>query len=304
MANPLWPALPLEPWQPTYETLHLWTQIVGKIRMAGNPWVNHSWHVPLYVNARGLTTSLVSQGERAFEIEFDFVAHRLRIATTDRGERAFALEPMSVATFHRKLVAAMGELGLHLRIHGWPVELPDPILPFAEDEKHASYDAEAVQRFWRALVPIHRVFTRFRAGFSGKVSPVHFFWGAFDLAVTRFSGRTAPKHPGGAPNCPNWVMEEAYSHEVSSVGFWPGAGLGEAAFYSYAYPEPEGFAAYAVRPKAAYYHGDLHEFVLPYEAVRTAADPDAALLDFLQSTYDAAADLAKWDRSTLERVLP
>jgi hypothetical protein len=299
--NP-WPALPLDQWQPTYETVHLWSQIVGKIRMSQMPWINHSWHVPFYVTARGLTTSLIPRGNRAFQIDFNFRDHRLQIDTAEGDRRSFALQPMSVADFYRKTMDALSELDLGLRIYSKPVELPDPIQPFYENETQASYDPEAVGRFWKALVQIHRVFTEFRARFIGKVSPVHFFWGAFDLAVTRFSGRTAPKHPGGAPNCADWVMEEAYSHEVSSAGFWPGAGLGEAAFYAYAYPAPERFDTYPVKPEAAYYHKDLGEYILPYEAVRTAENPDALLLDFLQSTYEAAAELAAWDRGALERT--
>jgi hypothetical protein len=258
----------------------------------------------LYVTARGLTTSLIPHGTRGFEIDFDFIDHRLHLAGTDGERRSFGLQPMSVADFYRKLMRALGELEIETRIWPMPVELPDPIEHFAENRQQAAYDAEAVGRYWRALLQVHRVFTVFRARFIGKVSPVHLFWGALDLAVTRFSGRTAPKHPGGAPNCANWVMEEAYSHELSSAGFWPGAGLGEAAFYAYAYPEPKGFSDFPVKPEAAYYHRDLGEFLLPYEAVRTAADPDAALLDFLQSTYEAAAELAGWDRGALERELP
>ena len=302
--NEHWPALPLEPWQDTYATLHLWTQIVGKIRMAQMPWINHSWHVPFYVTARGLTTTLIPYGHRGFEIDFDFFDHRLRIADSDGERRSFALQPMSVADFYRKLMRALGELDIEVRIWPMPVELPDPIQPFPENETQAAYDAAAVGRYWRALLQIHRVFTLFRARYIGKVSPVHLFWGALDLAVTRFSGRRAPKHPGGAPNCADWVMVEAYSHEVSSAGFWPGAGLGEAAFYAYAYPEPKGFSDYPVKPKGAYYLKEMGEFVLPYEAVRTAGDPDAALLDFLQSTYEAAAEHAGWDRGALEAELP
>ena len=299
-----WPSLPLEQWQDTYTTLHLWCQIAGKIRMVQMPWINHSWHVPFYVTARGLTTSLIPYGNRGFEIDFDFFDHRLRLASSDGQRRSFALQPMSVADFYRKLMRALGELDIEPRIWPMPVELPDPIQHFADNHQQTAYDAEAVGRYWRALLQIQRVFTVFRARYIGKVSPVHLFWGALDLAVTRFSGRTAPTHPGGAPNVANWVMEEAYSHELSSAGFWPGAGLGEAAFYAYAYPEPEGFSDYRVKPEAAYYLKEMGEFVLPYEAVRTADDPDAALLDFLQSTYEAAADLAKWDRSGLERELP
>ena len=302
--NDHWPSLPLEPWQDTYTTLHLWSQIVGKIRMVQTPWTNHSWHVPFYVTARGLTTSLIPYGNRGFEIDFDFCDHRLHLASSDGEQRSFSLEPMSVAEFYRKLMRALGELQIETRIYPMPVELPDPILAFPEDEQHASYDAYAVGRYWQALLQINRVFTEFRARFIGKVSPVHLFWGALDLAVTRFSGRPAPKHPGGAPNVADWVMVEAYSHELSSAGFWPGAGLGEAAFYSYAYPEPAGFSDYKVKPAAAYYLKEMGEYVLPYEAVRTADDPDATLLDFLQSTYEAAADLAEWDRNALESTLP
>ncbi|MFK7846539.1 MAG: DUF5996 family protein [Rhodothermales bacterium] len=295
-----WPSLPLDAWQDTYETLHLWSQIVGKIRLTLMPWVNHSWHVPLYVTVRGLTTSSIPYKAGAFEIEFDFHAHTLTISTTQGARRSFALEPMSVAAFYQKIMQALNELDIDVSIWPMPVEIPGPVKIFPEDEDHRSYDKKSVAQFWRALQHIHRVFTTFRAGFKGKVSPVHFFWGAFDLAVTRFSGNTAPKHPGGAPNLANWVMEEAYSHEVSSAGFWPGAGLGEAAFYAYAYPEPAGFKEYAVLPEAAYYSKEMGEFLLPYEAVRTAENPDAALLAFLQSTYEAAANLAGWDRAELE----
>ena len=296
-----WPSLPLDRWQDTYETLHLWSQIVGKIRLSQMPWLNHSWHVPLYITVRGLTTSLIHYKTRAFEIEFDFHDHVLNIVTSEGDHRSFSLESMSVANFYQKTMQALDELGIVVRIWPMPVEIPDPVQIFPENEEHASYDREYAERFWRALQHTHRVFTAFRARFIGKVSPVHFFWGAFDLAVTRFSGQTAPKHPGGAPHLANWVMEEAYSHEVSSAGFWPGSGLGEAAFYAYAYPEPDGFRKFAVRPDAAYFHEELGEFILPYEAVRMADDPDAALLDFLQSTYEAVADLAGWDRSSLER---
>lgn len=296
-----WPPLPLQDWQDTCATLHLWTQIVGKIRLSRMPWINHSWHVALYVTPGGLTTDSMPAGDRGVEIVFDFVDHRLRIGTTDGERRSFPLGPMSVAAFHRRLFRALGELGIETHIWPMPVEIPDPIQPFTENEDQRSYDPEAVGRYWQALVQIHRVFTEFRSRYIGKVSPVHFFWGAFDLAVTRFSGRSAPKHPGGAPNCADWVMVEAYSHEVSSAGFWPGTGLGEAAFYAYAYPEPEGFRDHAVQPAEAYYHQDLREFVLPYEAVRTADDSDGVLLDFLQTTYEAVADNAAWDRSALER---
>ena len=300
-----WPALPpLQDWQDTFETLHLWTQIVGKVRLACAPWVNHSWGSALYVTTRGLTTSLVPHGSRAFTIDFDFVNHALRLTTAEGDERSFALRPMSVADFYRRMMRALDDLGLAVSLFPQPVEIPDPIQPFPEDKTHASYDADAAHCFWRALVQVHRVFSAFRARFIGKGSPVHFFWGAFDLAVTRFSGRPAPTHPGGAPNCADWVMEEAYSHELSSAGFWPGTGLGEAAFYAYAYPEPEGFQAREVAPPEAHFHEELGEFILPYEAVRTASDPDEQLLQFLQHTYAAAADLADWDRAALERNAP
>ena len=297
-----WPSLNLDQWQDTYETLHLWSQIVGKIRLSQMPWCNHSWHVPLYTTVRGLTTSLVPYQKRAFEVEFDFHKHLLRITTSEGDHRSFPLEPMSVADFYKKITRSLDELGITVHIWPMPVEIPGPVQIFPDDEVHASYNRTSVERFWRALIHVHRVFTVFRARYIGKVSPVHFFWGAFDLAVTRFSGDIAPKHPGGAPHLANWVMEEAYSHEVSSAGFWPGAGLGEAAFYAYAYPEPDNFRKYAVLPDAAYYHEQLGEFVLPYEAVSTADDPDATLLAFLQSTYEAAADLAGWNRSLLERT--
>jgi len=298
---PAWPKLPpLADWQDTLETVHLWTQIVGKIRLEQGPWINHSWGAALYVTTRGLTTSPIPYGKSTFAIDFDFTEHALRITTSTGENRAFALEPMSVAAFYGKTMEALKDLGMEVDIYRKPVEIPDPIQPFPEDETHASYDADAVHRFWRALVQVDRVFTAFRSRFIGKVSPVHFFWGAFDLAVTRFSGDDAPKHPGGAPNCADWVMEEAYSKELSSAGFWPGTGLGEAAFYSYAYPEPDGYRDRAVQPEAGDFLDDMGEFVLPYEAVRTADDPDAALLSFLQTTYAAAADLADWDRDALE----
>lgn len=300
--NVIWPELPLEPWQETCETLHLWSQIVGKIRLSKMPWINHSWHVPFYVTARGLTTSSIPYETRTFEIEFDLNDHRLHVATSEREHRSFGLGPISVADFYWKIMEVLDELDIETRIWPVPVEIPNLARPFPEIEDKASYNPEAVRRFWQVLLQVHRVFTDFRAEFIGKVSPVHFFWGAFDLAVTRFSGRPAPKHPGGAPNCADWVMEEAYSHEVSSAGFWPGPGLGESAFYSYAYPEPEGFSGSTVAPEAAYYHEQLGEFVLPYEAVRTADDPDTMLLSFLQSTYRAAADLGGWERSALERA--
>lgn len=297
-----WPELPpLADWEDTVATVHMWTQVVGKVRLELGPPLNHSWGVALYVTPRGLATGPVPHGARSFEITFDFVAHALRIVVSDGSERAFALEPMSVSAFYRKTMAALRELGLGVDIFARPVEVEEAV-PFAQDEQHASYDADAVYRFWRALVQAERVFAGFRARFIGKSSPVHFFWGAFDLAATRFSGRTAPPHPGGVPNCPDRVMVEAYSHELASAGFWPGTGLGEAAFYAYAYPEPDGFRTAAVEPDAACYHDGLREFILPYEAVRTAPDPDAALLAFLQSTYETAAELGAWDRAALERA--
>lgn len=295
-----WPELPLEDWQDTFETLHLWTQIVGKIRLAQTPWINHSWHVPLYVTARGLTTSAVPYGGRCFQIDFDFFDHRLLIDASDGGRRVLELSPRPVADFYQEVMATMGHLGMPVKIHGSPNEVEEPV-PFADDQRHSAYDGDAAQRFWRILVHAQRVFQRFRARFLGKNSPVHFFWGSFDLAVTRFSGRPAPPHPGGVPNLPDWVAREAYSHEVSSAGFWPGGGPHPfPLFYSYAYPTPEGFGAAAVEPEAAFYSEELGEFVLPYDAVREAESPDEALLAFLESTYRAAADLAHWDREALE----
>jgi uncharacterized protein DUF5996 len=295
-----WPALPYESWKDTYATLHLWTQIVGKIRLAQTPWTNHSWHVTLYATPRGLTTSAIPYDGRAFQIDFDFIDHALLIGTSDGDVKRLPLAAMSVADFHDRLMAGLAELQIGVRIHGRPNEIPDPI-PFRDDRQHAAYDPDYAQRFWRVLLQADRVFKQFRTGFLGKVSPVHFFWGSFDHAVTRFSGRKAPMHPGGIPYLPDLVTREAYSHEVSSAGFWPGGGaIDYPAFYSYAYPAPEGFATAPVRPGAAFFHETLGEFILPYEAVRSAAAPDAALLDFLQSTYEAAADAAGWDRAALE----
>ncbi len=291
---------PLEDWQDTYATVHMWTQIIGKIRLEFAPDINHCWGSTLYVTTRGLTTSPIPYGIFTFAIEFDFIAHALRISTSQGTGQSFALQPMPVADFYRKVMEALGELGITVGIFTRRVEVKVAI-PFEQDTQHASYDADAVHRFWQALVSAGRVFTDFRARFTGKASPVHFFWGSFDLAVTRFSGRTAPRHPGGVPNLADRVVQEAYSHEVSSAGFWPGTGLGEAAFYSYAYPAPAGFDKYPVQPKEAYFHTGLGEFILPYEAVRTAQDPTQALLRFLQTTYDAAATLADWDRAALER---
>ena len=295
-----WPELPTAAWRETYETLHLWTQIVGKIRLARTPWLNHSWHVTLYVTARGLTTSAIPDGARSFQIDFDFIDHALRISTSDGTARQFALAGKSVAGFYTAIMADLAELGIDIAINETPNELPDPI-PFSQDSRHASYDPDAVRRFFQILRNAERVFEQFRTGFLGKASPVHFFWGSFDLAVTRFSGRRAPRHPGGVPHLPDEVAWEAYSHEVSSAGFWPGSGaIDYPAFYCYAYPEPAGFRTAPLRPDAAFFSEALGEFILPYDAVRTAAAPDQALLEFLQSTYEAAADTAKWDRDALE----
>jgi len=295
-----WPELPLAAWRETYATLHLWTQIVGKIRLARTPWLNHSWHIALYVTARGLTTSPIPDGGRTFQIDLDFIDHVLRISTSDGAQRQFALAGQSVASFHAAIMAALAELGIHIAIDEMPNELPEPIR-FSEDNQHASYDPHAVRRFLQILVNVDRLFKQFRTGFLGKASPVHFFWGSFDLAVTRFSGRRAPRHPGGVPHLSDDVACEAYSHEVSSAGFWPGSGaIDYPAFYSYAYPEPAGFRAAKVKPDAAFFSEAVGEFILPYDAVRTATDPDKALLEFLQSTYEAAANAAKWDRDALE----
>lgn len=296
-----WPALPFEAWKDTCATLHLWLQIVGKIRVAQCPWVNHSWHVTLRVTARGLTTPPIPHGANSFQIEFDFVQHQLHIRVTNGGDASLPLEPQTTAAFYRGLMSALQELGVPVAIHTMPNELPSPI-PFDRDEVHRSYDREYVNRFWRVLVQADRVFENFRARFIGKCSPVQFFWGSADLAVTRFSGRRAPAHPGGIPHLPDWVAREAYSHEVSSCGFWAGGEqYPQAVFYAYAYPEPAGFAAARVGPGAAHYSAELREFVLPYEAVRQSDSPDAALLEFMQTTYDAAATLGAWDREALER---
>jgi Family of unknown function (DUF5996) len=303
MSNALpspWPDLPIAAWRETYDTLHLWTQIVGKIRLARAPWLNHSWHIALYVTARGLTTSPIPDGIRTFQIDFDFIDHHLRISSSDGAQRQLALAGHSVASFYAAVMAALAELGIHIVINEMPNELPDPVR-FSLDQKHASYDPDAVRRFLQILVNVDRVFKQFRTGFLGKASPVHFFWGSFDLAVTRFSGRRAPRHPGGVPHLSDEVTCEAYSHEESSAGFWPGSGaIDYPAFYSYAYPEPAGFRATQVRPDAAFFSEALGEFILPYDAVRTAAQPEQALLEFLQSTYEAAANASKWDRDDLE----
>jgi len=299
-----WPELPTAAWRKTYATLHLWTQIVGKIRLARSPWLNHSWHVALYVTTYGLTTSPIPDGTRAFQIDFDFIHHHLRISTSSGATRRLALAGHSVASFYTAMMTALAELDIHIAIDDMPNELPDPIR-FSEDHLHAFYDPDAVRRFLQILVNVDRVFKQFRTGFLGKASPVHFFWGSFDLAVTRFSGRRAPRHPGGVPHLSDAVACEAYSHEESSAGFWPGSGaIDYPAFYSYAYPEPAGFRSTRVRPDAAFFSEALGEFILPYDAVRVADATDQALLDFLQSTYEAAANSANWDRAALERTAP
>ncbi len=295
-----WPDLPYAAWRPTYETLHLWTQIVGKIRLMREPWLNHSWHVPLYVTARGLTTSPVPAGGRAFEIDFDFVDHLLWVRASDGQVRQVMLAPKPVAEFYVEVMTALAELGLDTPITTAPCEIADRI-PFDRDSVHASYDRDHARRFWRILLSTHEVFSRFRTGFLGKASPVHFFWGSFDLAVTRFSGRRAPLHPGGALHLSDSVTREAYSHEVSSAGFWPGGGpIDYAVFYSYAYPAPDGYASASVRPQQAFFSKTLGEFLLPYEAVRQAENPETTLMAFLQATYELAADLGAWDRAALE----
>ncbi len=297
-----WPELAYEAWRETAATLHLWTQIAGKVRLSLTPWVNHSWQVPLYVSARGLTTSPIPYQGEIIELEFDFLHHRL-LGRSSRGEEhGFALEPQAVADFYMQVRELMRALGVVVSINERPSELADAI-PFPQDRTHAAYDAAAAQCFWRTLMKIDTVLKLFRSGFIGKVSPVHFFWGSFDLAVTRFSGRPAPRHPGGVPGLPDAVTREAYSHEVSSAGFWPGNdAFPRAAFYSYAYPEPEGFRQARTVPGAGYDTG-LGEFILPYELVRKSPDPEAMLLEFLRRTYGAAADCGHWDRKALECVL-
>ncbi len=296
-----WPNLPFSEWRGTCETLQLWTQVIGKIRLAQAPLINHWWQVPLYVTSRGLTTSPIPYGTWSFQIDLDFIDHQLMIATSNGATETIRLRPSTVADFYGEVMQRLKSLGLDIRIWTRPVEIPDPI-PFEQDRQHGAYDPDYANRFWRVLVQADRIFTAFRARFLGKASPVHFFWGSFDLAVTRFSGRRAPPHPA-APNVADRVTREAYSHEVSSCGFWPGgAGLEQPIFYSYAYAEPEGFKAAPIRPKSAFYSRELGEFILPYHEVREATAPEETLLDFLQSTYEAAADLAHWDRAALERA--
>jgi hypothetical protein len=300
-ASEFWPELDYTAWSDTCSTLHLWTQVIGKIRLSKTDWVNHSWHVALYVTPRGLTTSPIVDGFRQFQIDLDFIDHRLVVQVSDGSTRSLHLRPMTVADFYGSVLDLLGELNIQARIHELPNELPDPIR-FSDDRTHDAYDAEYANRFWRVLLQTDRLLKRFRAAFAGKCSPVHFFWGSFDMAVTRFSGRPAPTHPGGFPNLPDRITREAYSHEVSSAGFWPGGGPTDyAAFYSYAYPVPEGFGEAVPKPDGAFFDKGLGEFLLPYDAVRRAEDPDKMVMDFLQTTYEAAANAAGWDRVHLER---
>jgi hypothetical protein len=282
----------------------MWTQIVGKIRLTLSPWTNHSWHVTLYVTSRGLTTSPIPYGSYTFEIRFDFIDHELRILKSDGATRTLKLQPQSVAKFYKAVMKALNDLELPVKINMLPNEVENPVA-FDQDEEHRSYDREYANRFWRVLVQSDRVFKEFRSRFCGKCSPVHFFWGSFDLAVTRFSGRPAPPHPGGVPHLPDAITREAYSQEVSSLGFWPGnAAAPTPLFYSYAYPEPPGFADAKIQPDAAFYETKLREFILPYDAVRNGEKPDQVLLDFAQGTYDATSTLGKWDRAALEEKKP
>ncbi len=298
----IWPPLPFSEWQSTAETLHMWTQIVGKVRLALTPWINHSWHVTLYLTSRGLTTSPIPHGFDTFEIRFDFISHELRILKSDGAVRVLPLRSQSVAAFYREVMGALEQLALSVKIDRMPNEIAEPIA-FDEDETHCAYVPEQAHRFWQVLRQSDRVLKKFRSRFCGKCSPVHFFWGSFDLAVTRFSGRAAPPHPGGVPHLSDAVTREAYAQEVSSVGFWPGnASSPTPVYYSYAYPEPPGFAEAKVQPPEAGYYAPLREFVLPYDAVRSAASPDDLLLTFAQSVYDAASTLGKWDRATLEEA--
>ncbi|PZV11091.1 MAG: hypothetical protein DCF20_20195 [Pseudanabaena sp.] len=297
----LFPSLPLAEWQDTYATLHLWTQIVGKIRLALSPTVNHWWHSTLYITPRGLTTGIIPYKTRAVEIRFDFIDRQLHIESSDGATQTVALMPRSVADFYQAVIAALKAISIEVRIWTMPQEITNPI-PFDRDDEHATYGPESAQRFWQILVQTDRILRTFRSNFIGKSSPVHFFWGSFDLALTRFSGRAAPQHPGGVPGMADWVTREAYSHQVSSCGFWAGdRAVTEAVFYAYAYPEPEAFQTYPIYPKEAFYNSKMREFILPYEVVRQAADPEAMLLTFLQSTYEATANLAHWDRGLLER---
>ncbi len=298
-----WPELPWREWQPTIATVHMWTQIVGKIRMALAPPLNHWWHVPLYVTARGLTTSPIPYRRRSFQVDFDFVDHRLLVTDSSGGSLSMALEPKSVASFYREFMDGLQRLGINLRIWSRPVEVADAI-PFELDELHASYDPGHARALWDGLLQADRVMKAFQSGFVGKASPVHFFWGSFDLAAARYSGRPAPRHPGGAPNCPAWVMEEAYSREECSIGWWPSSEPPGPSFYAYTYPEPAGFRDAPIRPVGALFDAQLGEFVLPYDVVRRSSDPDAAAREFFQSAYEAGADLGRWDRLSLEPARP
>ena len=300
-AQAAWPELPFNDWQDTAETLHMWTQIIGKIRLAQSPWLNHSWQVTLYATPRGLTTGTIPHGHQTFSIDFDFIDHRLHVRSSSGGMADLPLHSQDTADFYAAVMGSLDELGLPVSINTSPNEVEEPI-PFPEDRTHKTYDAAAVNRFWSVLCQVDRVFSAFRAEFQGKSSPSHFFWSSFDLAVTRFSGRTAPDHPGGLPNMPLWVAREAYSQEVSSAGFWPGsAQFPQPIFYSYAYPTPDGFSEQPVAPSEAFWSSDLGEFMLPYEAVQTAEDPDGALTAFLNTTFEAAAKTAKWDLEPIKR---
>jgi hypothetical protein len=303
MTSSRWPSLPLAEWEGTHAALHRWMQVVGKLRLACTPWTNHSWHVTLPLTARGIASGPLPCGERFWQAEFDFIEHALKLQVSDGASASVPLQPQSVARFHARVAEALQALAIPVAIRTQPSEIPDAV-PFEQDTLERPYDGDAARRWWRILLQADRVLRIFRARFRGKCSPVHFFWGAMDLAVTRFSGREAPRHPGGAPHLADWVLREAYSHEVCSCGFWAGPGLGEAAFYCYAWPEPEGFAAAPVQPPEAFYSPELREFILPYAALRSASDPDATLLAFLQSTYEAAAVPGRWDRDALECELP
>jgi hypothetical protein len=296
-----WPELPLADWRATYATLHMWSQIVGKTRLALAPMENHWWQVALYLTARGLTTSAMPHGNRSVEVQFDFISHQLLIEVSDGSRRSFTLTSMSVADFFARYMRALHELRIDPAIYASPVEVMTAT-PFAQDHDHATYHAQAAHQCWLIFLSTQRVMKNFRGAFTGKQSPVHFFWGSFDLACTRFSGRRAPRHPGGAPHCPDWVMVEAYSHECSSCGFWPGDENAPPSFYAYAYPEPQGYAARGVEPAAAHYDTTAREFLLPYESLRTAANPDEVLSRFFQTTYAAAADLGRWDRMALDEA--
>jgi hypothetical protein len=298
-----WPVLPWRDWAPTVSTLHMWTQIVGKVRMALAPPLNHWWHVPLYIDARGFTTTAIPYGKRDFQVDFDFVDHRLVVTDTNGGTFTMPLEPKSVARFYREFMDGLQSLGIDVRIRPRPVEVADAI-PFEADEQHASYDPDHAALLWRAFLQADRVMKAFKTGFVGKASPVHLFWGSFDLATTRYSGRPAPLHPGGVPNCPTWVMQEAYSREEHSVGWWPSTEPPGPAFYAYVYPEPDGFRSAPIRPEGAVFDARNGEMLLPHEFVRASPDPEATVLEFFQSTYDAGADLARWDRSILEPSTP